>query len=287
MRQFFSASNAASTCTEAQRPVAGLAGVSREPGSARAPEARSAWKSSTSISWAPQFLRMLQAFFRRARQVGTRSVREESGRDKRERRAPRTRAAEARDPALFCDVGKLMQVSNSYEDAFGMVRRRASTAFAQCGGALYLAQESGGKLELKASWGKEAGCGECFDAAECRVMRTGEVQLAASDMACASRQQSLRSPSLCVPIKAHGSVFGVLMLQEAVASGNLVCSRPAAEGFSDQIALALANMRLRDKLRKLSGHDPLADLNCSSRAQAAAREPERSSPVFAGDSKIA
>ena len=284
MRGHLSASNSESVRTEAQRSAADLACVSREPGRAREPQALLALDSSPWISWGPHFLRTLRAFFGRAREIGTRHEREEPV---RARRAPSERAAGTLHSEAFCDVGKLMQVSDSYEDAFGMVRRRASAAFPHCDGALYLVQESGGKLELKASWGREAGCGDCFDAAECRAMRTGDVQLAASDMACARRQQSLRSPSLCVPIKAHGAVLGVLMLQETVASGNLVCSRSAAEGFSDQIALAVANMRLRDTLRRLSGHDPLADSNHSSPVQPVVLEAEHRPQAASGNRKTA
>ncbi|MCX7143329.1 MAG: GAF domain-containing protein [Proteobacteria bacterium] len=177
--------------------------------------------------------------------------------------------------ASFNDFTQLMQTCANYEDAFGMVRRRAAATFAEFSGALYyMAQNAGGKLELKAAWGKDTACGECLEAADCRVMRTGEAQLAAADMACASRRQSMRARSLCMPLKAHGEVIGVLMLQEGAAAGRLESSRALALGFSDQVGLALANMRMRDALRRLSGHDPLAESN-DSRKQPEVYEPAR------------
>lgn len=202
------------------------------------------------------FVSALHAFLGNARRVG-----ERPGRNRQPRGGHDARGAAGID---FCsDVGRMMQASASYEEAFGMARRRAAGTFPECSGALYTAPGPGEKLEMVAAWGNDAGCGNCFDPADCRVARSGEAQLAAADMACARRQQSLRAPSLCMPIKAHGSVLGVLMLQEGAVAGSLAASRPVAAGFAEQIGISLANMRLRDMLRKLSGSDPLGYANKS------------------------
>jgi len=132
---------------------------------------------------------------------------------------------------------------------------------------------------MKAAWGKDAGCGDSFKAVDCRVMRSGEAQLASSDMACAQRAQSMRAPSLCVPIRAQGAALGVLMLQEGGAAGSLAASRPVVADLSDNIALALANMRLRDKLRTLSGRDPLpAENNSGTQPSACKSQPLAPAP---------
>lgn len=199
--------------------------------------------------WSMNLLRAFAALIKRAR-----------GSDKRASgRRSRPALAVERDFATspFSDICKLMLASGSYEDAFGMVRRRATTTFSDCSGALYLAPERGGKLQMVAMWGKDAGCGDCFRPEDCRVLRTREFQLASPDMACAQRSQSIRTPSLCLPIKALGTVLGVLMLQEGEQKGSLDGLRPGALELTDQIGQALANMRLRDRLKKLSGHDPL------------------------------
>jgi len=141
-------------------------------------------------------------------------------------------------------------------------------------------------MEMKAAWGKDAGCGDSFKAVDCRVMRSGEAQLASSDMACAQREQSLRAPSLCMPIRAQGVVLGVLMLQEGGAAGSLAASRPVVADLSDNIALALANMRLRDRLHALSGHDPLPAEN-NSGSVPAVHKSQRLAPAPGGNRKRA
>ena len=228
------------------------------------------------------FMLALRSFLGYAGNSGGRPARDRQLLDGREA----STSGGAGDAGSFADVSRLMQASASYDDAFGMIRRRAAAAFADCSGALYMTRKPGDKLEMKMAWGEDAGCGDCFDAADCRVLRSGGTQLAASDMACALRQQSLRVPSLCMPIAAQGTVLGVLMLQEGAGAGSLASLHPVAEDFADKVGLALANMKLRDTLRSMSGRDPLAQLNLSG-TQTAARETGGSSPSVASARKIA
>jgi len=228
------------------------------------------------------FILALRSILGYARNIGERPARDRQLRDDREA----STGGASGDGGFFVDVNRLMQVSASYEDAFAMVRRRAAAAFADCSGALYLMRKPGDNLEMKMSWGEEVGCGDCFATAECRVMRSGVTQFAAADMACAQRRQSLRGASLCLPIEAQGTVLGVLMLQEGASAGSLDSLRPVAEYFADNVGLALANMKLRDTLRRMSGRDPLAQLNRSG-AQTAVREDEHGFPAVAGARKTA
>ena len=210
---------------------------------------------------AAALLLALRSFLGHARNIGRRPARDRQLRDSRE--AGTSDGACAGDAGSFADASRLMQSRASYDEAFGMIRRCAAAAFADCSGALYLTRKPGDKLEMKMAWGEDAGCGDGFDAADCRVARSGGTRLAASDMACAQRQQCARVPSLCLPIEAEGTVLGVLMLQEGPGAGSLASLRPVADNFTDKVGLALANMKLRDTLRSMSGRDPLAQLNHS------------------------
>jgi diguanylate cyclase (GGDEF)-like protein len=164
--------------------------------------------------------------------------------------------------ALPGDVGRLLQSSIDYEDAFRVVQRCAEALFADCGGALYLVQESGEQLEIKASWGKGVGSRTSFQTGDCWALRSGEAYLAAgaADIPCAHMHQPPSSASLCVPVMAQGAVLGMLLLVEDAKAGILDSLRAPAENFSNQIGLALANMKLQDTLRNLSVHDPLTGL---------------------------
>lgn len=74
---------------------------------------------------------------------------------------------------------------------------------------------------------------------------------------------------ICVPMMAHGEALGILHLQSPVNEGDL--PRPGRIGLteakqrlavtlSENVALALANLRLREKLRMQSIRDPLTGL---------------------------
>ena len=180
-------------------------------------------------------------------------------------------SADGVDGCGLGDLGNLVQSGGNIGDAIHNVSRHAMASFAGCSGALYLAQEPGDKLEIKAAWGKDSGCGGSFDASECRVMRCADADLAvATGIVCARRPQSARLRTVCTPVKAHGAVLGVLMLQEGTSVERLAC--PAAQRFPGRSGLALVSMNLRDTLHKLSGHEPLAASGLS-RPLAAGHEP--------------
>ena len=164
--------------------------------------------------------------------------------------------------ALLGDVSKLLQSSVGYDDAFQVVRRCAAGLFADCSGALYLAGEPGNPLGLRASWGKEVGSRSSFAPGDCWAIRRGEAYLAAdqADIACAHLHQPIEAPSLCVPIVAQGSVLGVLLLEEGSATGALDSLRAVATSFSNQIGVALVNMKLQETVRNLAVLDPLTGL---------------------------
>jgi len=205
---------------------------------------------------AGNILLLLFTFIRYRAQVRSRPVSAEAGR-------PGSAAGEgAAGPALLEEMGKLLQSSIDYTDAYRVVQTCAGSLFAECSGALYLAAQTGAQLELKASWGKAAGSRASFEPADCWAVRRGEPYLAerASDIACGHMQQPLAAPSLCVPVMGQGRVLGVLLLEDPAHTGALGALRAVAKNFANQIGLALANMQLQETLRNLSVRDTLTGL---------------------------
>jgi diguanylate cyclase (GGDEF)-like protein/PAS domain S-box-containing protein len=107
-----------------------------------------------------------------------------------------------------------------------------------------------------ARWGGESP-GPPFSASDCWGLRSGRPHTSRSGgVVCAHvRPESL--PRLCVPLVAQGEMLGVLQLQgEALAGAD-----PQLLGaFSEPIALALANLQLREALRAQAIRDPLTNL---------------------------
>jgi len=184
------------------------------------------------------------------------------------RAAPAPAAAQRRDrpdatgPAPLEDMSRLLQSASDYADAYQVVQRCATGLFGACSGALYVAQEPAGHLELSAQWGQGTERCSHFAPTDCWAIRRGEAYLAAgsADLACAHLRRPPLAPSLCVPVMGQGTVLGVLLLEDYAQSGVLASMRAAARQFAGQIGLALANMRLRDTLRNLSVRDPHTSL---------------------------
>jgi diguanylate cyclase (GGDEF)-like protein len=176
--------------------------------------------------------------------------------------SPGSAAGPAAGQALLEGMGKLLQSSVDYAAAYQVVQRCAAGLFADCSGALYLAAEPGGGLEIKTSWGKAPSSSDGFAAADCWAICRGEAYLAgaASDIACGHMHQPAQAPSLCVPVMGQGAVLGILLLEDPVKSGVLGSMRAVAKNFANQIGLALANMKLQETVRNLSVRDPLTGL---------------------------
>src|SRR5262249_8475026 len=68
--------------------------------------------------------------------------------------------------------------------------------------------------------------------------------------------------SLCVPLTAQGDTIGLLYFEERAERAHLLAPPPQLylELMSENIALALANLRLRERLANLAARDALTGL---------------------------
>jgi diguanylate cyclase (GGDEF)-like protein len=127
-------------------------------------------------------------------------------------------------------------------------------------------------VEAVATWGESLEGELNFPPEDCWALRLGRlhrVEHAETDLPCHHLGRPIRAASFCVPMVALGETLGVLHLAEpVVASGQTNSSGAAslenpqrlAMALADQIALALANLNLRDRLRSQSIRDPLTGL---------------------------
>lgn len=177
----------------------------------------------------------------------------------RRRRASDAPAASALGSPLG-DFGRLLQSGADYEAVFQVVQRGAPVLFPQCGGVLYLSDDSVGSLRAKTSWGRAAASKDSFGRADCWALRRGEAHFSAraSASACPHLDQPLAAASLCVPIKAQGSVLGIFLLSGDADAAAL--DSELARAVADQIGSALANIRMQESLHELSVHDAVTGL---------------------------
>jgi diguanylate cyclase (GGDEF)-like protein/PAS domain S-box-containing protein len=173
---------------------------------------------------------------------------------------------------LLNEMSGLLQCAESTEEAFVVIRQSVHKLFADAeAGAVFIYKPSGNALELTASWG-EGRLGEpAFARDACWSLRLGKPHWSESPnggIVCAHIDRSVDAVYLCVPMVAQGETLGVLHLRYDVdGAGTSGVDQKARESqkrlavaAASQIAVSLANLRLRETLREQSIRDPLTGL---------------------------
>jgi diguanylate cyclase (GGDEF)-like protein len=105
--------------------------------------------------------------------------------------------------------------------------------------------------------------GEEFAALECWGIRRGRSHLSDginSDVRCLHLAERESSSALCVPLSARGDTVGALYFEQVEGSAALAKARTYIELIAENLALAVANLQLRDRLANLAVRDPLTGL---------------------------
>lgn len=147
-----------------------------------------------------------------------------------------------------------------------MLRRFGEKLFPTLGGAIYLYRSSRNVLERAVGWNGDSGSPDTFTPEDYWALRRGRQHLGDTDQKnprCRHfRQLPASATSLCVPMMAQGETTGVLILHRESSPGQSVMPIPGrarrlALAAVEQIALALSNLQLREKLRDQAIRDPL------------------------------
>jgi len=179
-------------------------------------------------------------------------------------------AVEQRDSDInrIAEVGNLLQNCATPEEAYRVVARSAGQLFPARPGALYVMVPPGELLDTVAVWGDPAPAA-VFSPEECWALRRGRphiVEDTSAGLLCTHLTEPLPAGYVCVPLLAQGTSLGVLHLRGGPFDPTkhdgspqllLESEQRLAVTVADQIALALANLRLRETLRTQSIRDPL------------------------------
>lgn len=172
------------------------------------------------------------------------------------------------DISRIAEVGNLLQSCASSEDAYRVVARAASQLFPARSGALYAIIPPGELLDAVAVWGGPASAA-VFRPEECWALRRGRPHIVddiTAGLICPHLVEPRPAGYVCVPLLAQGAVLGVLHVRGGSLDPSehiegpqhlLESEQRLAVTVADQIALALANLRLRETLRVQSIRDPL------------------------------
>lgn len=187
-------------------------------------------------------------------------------REMKRRRLGTLSALEARTQVeLLFQMTDILQSALGYADANAVLRATAAKLLPGLGGALYVFNNSGDRLELSSSWAwpDESPPVDAISPSQCWALKRGKPHLNHSDpdsLRCEHHDQ--HSVALEIPMMARGEVYGLLNIQsgELDAEARLAAAASVAGALADAMSLALANIALREKLRTRALRDPLTGL---------------------------
>ncbi|MFZ5449203.1 MAG: PAS domain S-box protein [Thermodesulfobacteriota bacterium] len=170
-----------------------------------------------------------------------------------------------RHMTLLHEMSDVLQACQTSEEAYSTTAHFASRFFSGYGGGLYMLNNSKNLFERVAVWGTSTPLEPVFVPDECWALRLGREHLVddpTSGLLCRHVPQPLSAGYLCMPMMAQGEAIGILHLQKNSDGGgnNLEATALLAATVGEGVALALANLKLRETLRSQAIRDDLTGL---------------------------
>ncbi|WP_198003928.1 diguanylate cyclase [Thermosinus carboxydivorans] len=163
---------------------------------------------------------------------------------------------------LLQEVGQAVQRCTSTDEAYQVVAAYGPQLFPGVSGGLYVYEEDRDFLRLAAVWGDYPPELAGFVARRC--WDEGRIDYCRWGRDCALLLASRGDSSWCIPLIANGEKTGVINLVARSASGSAPVWPEDDSNFAvtvaDHLALALANLRLKEKLYEQAIRDPLTGL---------------------------
>jgi len=179
--------------------------------------------------------------------------------------------------SLFNQMSEKLQACISLEETYPIINQFTQKLFLSAAGALYMLNPSRNAVEAITHWGKSLSGEKKFLPEDCQAMREGKIHIVidCSPESCHRHLSGVSGrSSLCAPLLSQGETIGVLHLQQRTFHGSIPTKTildETSEGINDEmqqlattvadyLALALANIKLRDTLKQQAIHDPLTGL---------------------------
>lgn len=163
---------------------------------------------------------------------------------------------------LLNQMSDLLQACLTQEESCRVLTQLLPCLFPNSSGAVFLISDSQNPVEAITTWGA-ATSQTLFVAHECFALRRGQphfVEDTGNSLCCYHLLHPLPATYCCVPMVARGKAIGVLYLCPAETEALVTAQHQLAITVAQQVALALANLKLYETLQNQSIRDPLTGL---------------------------
>ncbi len=170
-----------------------------------------------------------------------------------------------REATLITNMSEFLQSCLNFDEAYAIIVRAAQQLFSGVSGGLFMLSSTGNFLEMVTSWGEPLAGEQVFAPNNCWAIRRGRIYLSGGSVQherCRHLPDNAGGCYFCLPLIAQEGAFGLLHLQAASKGDISVIAqiKDIAVTFTDNISMALANLKLRETLRQQVIHDPLTGL---------------------------
>ena len=170
-----------------------------------------------------------------------------------------------REIALLGELSDVLQACLTVAEAYKVLTQLVPPLFPHTAGGIFARDSEKNLVEAVTTWGVQFAPPLAFASQDCWAMRRGRVHRVQnthkSSLLCQHHLNcTLPQASLCVPMMAQGQTLGVLHLHFQQAESLTETVQQLAVTVAEHIALALANLHLREKLQHQSDRDPLTGL---------------------------
>lgn len=167
----------------------------------------------------------------------------------------------SREKSQLAAMADLLQSCRTADEAYTVISRALTRLLPGSSGAIAAVKTNASLAEVVLNWGSGAPTQAVFAPDDCWALRRGRAHAeydASCDVRCSHILPDARGASLCLPLIAQGEALGVLYLN--LPDGDVLSTEIAdlTLTLSEQISMALANLRLQEMLRMQSIIDPLS-----------------------------
>lgn len=169
---------------------------------------------------------------------------------------------------LLNEMGESLQQCHSLTETYPLIETYMAQLFVNQSGILYLRTDDGLMVSV-ATWGTKSETICPTDYNNCLVMKQGKLLLSDESEIEKTKQCNVIStldnimlPFVCVPLIANGETIGILHIVAEKDLSNTVRElwSQLADTTANKLALEIANLQLRERLRQQSFRDPLTGL---------------------------
>jgi diguanylate cyclase (GGDEF)-like protein len=166
--------------------------------------------------------------------------------------------------AQLSRMTSLLHACFTLDEASAIIAHFARQFFPDYPGTLYVFRSSRNLLEASTNW-NQADTESLFAPDQCWALRQGQLYEVGDPQGSILCQHVHHThPYICLPMMAHGEVLALLHVYSNRDTESDITSSEAHHAllrvFTEHIALALSNLKLRDSLRQQSIRDPLTGL---------------------------